>query len=97
MIGGFRGDDETRCLWISWFVVHRQFRGSGIGRALWERLWTEFRALHSANHPTKPLLVGLSTGKHNTMRRFYERAGFLRLRPPGCLNSPWDMLMFKGN
>lgn len=98
MIGGLRGDDDARCFWIAWFIVRAGCRKGGIGRALWESLWTGFRSMHSSTHPTKPLLVGLCTEMGNTMRHFYERAGFLRAGPPAFLNdcSPWDMLLFKG-
>ena len=98
MIGGIRGDDDARCYWIAWFLVSAECRGAGVGRALWERLWSGLRAQHAVTHPTKPLLVGLCTEFDNTMRRFYEHEGFVRAGPPEFLNdsSPWDMLYFKG-
>lgn len=98
MLGALRGDDDARCFWISWFLVHPDFRGARIGQALSERLWTDLRLLHATTHPTKSLLVGFCTGISNTMRRLYEREGYARLGPKTFLNdySPWDMFYFKG-
>ena len=101
MIGAIRADDDALVYNISSFVVSAELRGLGIGRALWQRLWTDLRARYAALHPEKKLIVLLSTGKNNHMREYYERKGFRRLGPPPCisdptLQSPWDMLYWKG-
>ena len=101
MIGAIRADDDALVYNISSYVVRAELRGTGIGRALWQRLWIDLRSLHAASHPDKQLLVSLSTGRKNPMRAYYERAGFRRLGPPPCISdptlpSPWDTLYWKG-
>lgn len=103
MIAGFRADDEAKSFWIAMFLVRSEFRGRGIGRALWNRLWSELRAIHSAVHQEKDLLVGLATGRNNTMREFYHKVGFRRvgttnatLRSEPTIKSLWDALYWRG-
>ena len=88
MIGAVRADDEALGYNLYAYMVRVEFRSEGIGRALWQRLWTDLRARHAVAHQGKPILVSLCTGIRNPIRAFYEREGFRRLGPPACISDP---------
>lgn len=87
-----REDDAGRVFWVSSFIVAEEWRGRGVGKALWERMWSLLQR--------EVLYLGLSTTFDHPMRPFYERYGFrvVGLQAPGtCTHTTaWDYSRWQG-
>lgn len=86
-----RADDAGRAFWVSSFVVAPDWRNRGVGRALWERMWSVLQR--------EGWLLGLSTTLDHPMRPFYERYGFkvVGLQSGiGARNTAWDYSRWQG-
>ena len=98
-------DDERRTCWVATYFVRVEYRGQGIGRALWEALWkalgyaTDSDAARAttrlAGQP--PEYFGLTTSITNPMVRVYESYGFEILGDGKRTGkTEWDQVSFGG-
>ena len=87
MLTAYFVDDTQRTAWVSHVLVHSAHRGLGIGRALWERFWSDIenRAVDS---------VGLNVEPELPVRRLYETR-MTEIKGPA--QRLWDRLYWTGH
>ena len=87
-VGASFADDSDTVAWLAQFFVRADCRGSGVGNALWERLWAVLRGTP---------FIGLGSFRNNSHIGFYARYGFQVRDDVGVGASSWDNLYFGGN
>ena len=96
-MNGTRADDSGTHIWISLFLVHPDFRRRGIGRAIWDKLWTTIKEKCGVGN--FPLRLAIATWTDYHIRHFYENYGFRHLTTAmGSLSSEtdWDGTKWMG-
>jgi GNAT superfamily N-acetyltransferase len=92
-----RADDSGTHIWISLFLVHPDFRRRGIGRAIWDKLWTTIK--EKCGMGNCPLRLALATWTDYHIRHFYENYGFRHLTTAMSSSSSetdWDGTKWMG-
>lgn len=86
MLAAYHVDHTSRTAWVSHVLVHSEYRGRGIGRALWERFWAEVER-------SQLDCVGLAVEPELPVRRLYET----RMRAlDSSVSHLWDRVYWVG-